>query len=54
MLVFDRFGKLITNSSQDRPSWDGTFQGENLPPGNYWYRITVEDLEFKGAFVLKR
>jgi len=54
LFIFDRFGKLIKNSNKNDPQWDGTFQGENLPAGNYWYLLKIEETEFKGAFVLKR
>lgn len=52
--IFDRFGKLIKSTNENNPSWDGTYQGKNLPATNYWYYLKVDDAEFKGAFVLKR
>lgn len=54
LFIFDRFGKLLKSANQNNLSWDGTFQGENLPAATYWYRLRIEDSEFKGPFMLKR
>ncbi|WP_099572386.1 T9SS type B sorting domain-containing protein [Maribacter sp. 4U21] len=54
LFIFNRFGKLIRSTNENNLSWDGTFQGQNLPATTYWYRLKIEDSEFKGAFMLKR
>lgn len=54
LLIFDRFGNLLKNASQNSSFWDGTFNGKRLPAGNYWYRISADDITYTGAFALKR
>ncbi|AWG21788.1 hypothetical protein FFWV33_09660 [Flavobacterium faecale] len=52
--VFDRYGKLIKTLLKNQ-SWDGTFNGQNLPATDYWFIATKKDgTEFKGHFSLKR
>jgi gliding motility-associated-like protein len=52
--IFNRFGQLLKNASQKNPAWDGTFNGAQMPSGNYWYRLRVEDTVRNGYFVLKQ
>ena len=34
--IYDRFGKLLAQLSRNE-SWDGTYNGENLPATDYWF-----------------
>ena len=43
--VFDRFGKLIFQSREQIPGWDGTFQGQAAAEGVYTFNVTGTDLE---------
>jgi gliding motility-associated-like protein len=53
--IYDRYGKLITRINAAGNGWDGTFNGQQLPASDYWFRIIKEDgREFKGHFALKR
>ncbi len=52
--IFNRYGKLIKSSRNTSFSWDGTFNNEKLPTGDYWYRIIIEGQKFVGHFTLKR
>ncbi|WP_051554650.1 T9SS type B sorting domain-containing protein [Maribacter antarcticus] len=52
--IFNRFGQLLKNTSQNNPAWDGTFNGAQMPSGNYWYRLRVEGTVRNGYFVLKQ
>ncbi|WP_340065126.1 choice-of-anchor L domain-containing protein [Ascidiimonas aurantiaca] len=56
--IFDRFGKLMKVLNQNNTSWDGTFNGNMVPSGDYWFRASfVEDQTektVKGHFALKR
>jgi len=56
LLIFDRFGKLIKKLDASNLSWDGTFNGANLPSDDYWYVLKVKEinLEKRGHFTLKR
>lgn len=56
--VFDPWGHLLWESvkldSQGRPEegWDGTFNGETMPQGNYFWKITatfVDDTPWTGG-----
>ncbi|NJW53162.1 T9SS type B sorting domain-containing protein [Salinimicrobium oceani] len=53
--IFDRFGKVLASGSGAGFSWDGTYNGNELPVQDYWYHITIEDFEpLKGHFTLRR
>jgi gliding motility-associated-like protein len=53
--IFDRYGKIIKNLSSNTDSWDGTYNGTNLPADDYWFVVTrANGLEYKGHFSLKR
>lgn len=52
--IFDRYGKLLkTMTSLD--SWDGKFNGKDLPSDDYWFVVTRQNgKEFRGHFAMKR
>lgn len=56
--IFDRYGKLIKQVDPSGTGWDGTFNGENLPSTDYWFRIEYEfegvQAEATGHFAMKR
>lgn len=53
--IFNRYGKLLIAGEGKSFSWDGTFNGENLPESDYWYQIIIEDYKvIKGHFSLIR
>jgi len=62
VLVFDRYGRLLEKfvGIKDRTAdegWDGTYQGEPMPTGDYWYLIKLNDRrgrEITGHFTLYR
>jgi gliding motility-associated-like protein len=39
MEVYDRWGKLVFVSNNLNRGWDGTYQGQDLPPGSYAFVI---------------
>ena len=43
LLIFNRWGQIIYQSSGGRSYWDGTFNGENCPTGIYVYKYKVKD-----------
>lgn len=55
--VFDRYGREIKRFNLGG-SWDGKYQGEELPTGDYWYVLKLnnpkDDREFVGHFTLYR
>ncbi|MFN3916348.1 MAG: gliding motility-associated C-terminal domain-containing protein [Flavobacteriales bacterium] len=49
--IFNRQGQLIYRQQAYDNTWEGTFNGKNLPDGAYYYVITFTDTDkiFKGA-----
>lgn len=53
--IYDRYGKLLKNLTFPESSWDGTYQGIQLPASDYWFRVVFMDGVTKnGHFTLKR
>ncbi|MDH7446331.1 T9SS type B sorting domain-containing protein [Aquimarina sp. 2201CG14-23] len=55
--VFDRYGRLLAEFVGDEEGWDGIYQGSELPSGDYWFTIILNDIdnrEFTGHFTLYR
>ena len=53
--IFDRYGKLLKQFNPHSSGWDGKFNGELLPNGDYWYLATENsNLDYRGHFTLKR
>jgi len=55
--IFDRYGRKIAElRGQNR--WDGTYEGNELPSGDYWYVVKLNDVNddrnFVGHFTLYR
>jgi gliding motility-associated-like protein len=55
VLIYDRYGKVITGFGGSSAGWDGTLNGSQLPSSDYWFVITLEDGKtVKGHFALIR
>lgn len=56
IILFDRYGKLITKLNHSNQSWDGTLNKKALPATDYWYVLKLDPSspEVKGHFSLKR
>ena len=53
--IFDRYGKLLKEISQNSLGWDGTYGGSDMPSGDYWFKaIDDRNREIQGHFALKR
>ena len=55
--IFDRYGRMLAEYRGDQQGWKGTYQGKELPSGDYWYTIILNDIdnrEFTGHFTLYR
>ena len=53
--IFNRYGKIIKLLSTDEDSWDGTYNGNELPASDYWFVVTrANGIEYTGHFSLKR
>lgn len=55
--VYDRYGRKL-GSYRESQFWDGKYNGNELPSGDYWYVIKIRDAkdarEFVGHFTLYR
>ncbi|OXA84362.1 T9SS type B sorting domain-containing protein, partial [Flavobacterium hercynium] len=55
--IFDRYGRVIKHYHYGE-KWDGRYNGEELPSGDYWYVLKLNDVkdnrEFVGHFTLYR
>ncbi len=50
--IFDRFGKQVTTLTAESEGWDGYYNGNPLPSGDYWYSVWYEDSD--GNPIVKR
>ncbi len=54
--IFDRYGRKLATLRQGQV-WDGKYDGNELPTGDYWYLIKLGDAknrEFVGHFTIYR
>ncbi len=54
--IFDRFGKRLVEINASEGGWDGTYLGKPMPATDYWYEISVEEIDkvYVGHFTLLR
>ncbi len=54
--IYDRYGRVVAELDQ-LTNWDGRYDGEELPSGDYWYVVNQNDdrnTRFVGHFTLYR
>ena len=54
--IYDRYGRVVAILNQI-DSWDGTYEGNELPSGDYWYVVNQNDdrkTRYVGHFTLYR
>jgi gliding motility-associated-like protein len=54
--IYDRYGRVVAILDQVR-NWDGTYEGKELPTGDYWYVVNANNNEkqtWVGHFTLYR
>tara|TARA_R110000868_G_scaffold14075_10_gene65765 strand:- start:695 stop:9220 length:8526 start_codon:yes stop_codon:yes gene_type:complete len=54
--IYDRYGRVVAVLDQIR-AWDGTYEGDELPTGDYWYVVNANDKDkqqYVGHFTLYR
>jgi gliding motility-associated-like protein len=59
MRIYDRWGKMVCETTSLEPGWDGTYKGEPSPDGTYVYMIITEEAggeirQLQGTVVLLR
>ncbi|TYA84311.1 T9SS type B sorting domain-containing protein [Seonamhaeicola marinus] len=53
--IYDRYGKLLKSLISSESSWDGIFNGKQVPNDDYWFKVVFADGVIKsGHFTLKR
>lgn len=53
--IYNRWGTEVFSMSGYDNGWDGTFNGQQLPDGTYFYQFILDDArEFIGWFVISR
>lgn len=52
--IFNRLGNLLVSSNNTDFSWDGRFNGRELPAADYWYRMEIDNQVRTGHFSLIR
>lgn len=53
--IYNRYGKLLAVLNEDKPNWDGRYNGKLLPTSDYWFVAKLADgRQFVGHFTLKR
>lgn len=50
--VFNRYGTLVFNTIGYPKPWDGTYNGNKLPPGTYYYKIDLKNGTVYSGWVL--
>ncbi|WP_445737952.1 T9SS type B sorting domain-containing protein [Mariniflexile sp.] len=48
--IFDRYGRKIATYRLGE-TWDGTYRGRELPSGDYWYTVHLNDKKDNRSFV---
>jgi gliding motility-associated-like protein len=55
IIIYDRYGKVLQEINAINPSWNGKYNGKELPSDDYWFQINFGDGKLiKGHFALKR
>lgn len=58
IFIYDRYGKLLKQINSKVLGWDGTYNGQQMPSTDYWFKIIFTEnnieKEFKSHFSLKR
>lgn len=56
--IYDRYGKLLKLITPESLGWDGTFNGQQLPETDYWFKMEYIEEQIQkhltGNFSLKR
>jgi len=55
IFIYDQYGKMITQFSSSDTGWDGTYNQNQMPSSDYWFKADLGNGRiFKGHFALKR
>ncbi|WP_396147884.1 T9SS type B sorting domain-containing protein [Flavobacterium sp.] len=55
VVVYDRFGKIVTSFTSQSQGWDGTYNGNLMVSDDYWFVVyRIDGRIHKGHFCMKR
>ncbi|QBZ99131.1 T9SS type B sorting domain-containing protein [Flavobacterium sangjuense] len=59
IVIYDRYGKILTQIKPSNSGWDGTYNGRLMPSDDYWFSVSYIDenqvsQEFRAHFAMKR
>ena len=59
IIIYDRYGKILTQIKPNNSGWDGTYNGLLMPSDDYWFSVSYIDenqvsQEFRAHFAMKR
>lgn len=54
LVVYNRWGRMVYNSDEDGPCWNGTSKGNQLSAGTYYYILQHKGKDFHGTIALIR
>ena len=59
IIIYDRYGKMLTQIKPNNSGWDGTYNGHLMPSDDYWFSVSYIDQnqvgqEFRAHFAMKR
>jgi gliding motility-associated-like protein len=59
IIIYDRYGKMLTQIKPSNSGWDGTYNGKQMPSDDYWFSVSYTDehqmpQEFRAHFAMKR
>ncbi len=54
LCIYSRDGAQLFCTKNYENDWDGTYKGDELPDGTYWYVITSSEHTYKGAVTIRR
>jgi gliding motility-associated-like protein len=59
IIIYDRYGKMLTQIRPSNSGWDGTYNGKQMPSDDYWFSVSYTDehqmpQEFRAHFAMKR
>ncbi|WP_158837233.1 T9SS type B sorting domain-containing protein [Polaribacter sp. L3A8] len=52
--IFNRYGKLVAQTSVDGEGWDGTYSGKTLPSDDYWFTVQLIPIDPNKMPILKK
>lgn len=53
--IYNRWGSLLFSSNDYQNDWNGTYNGDNVSAGVYYYVITIsEDVTYTGSITVIR